>query len=87
MQKLWISTSLLLLLAGLATADIVFLLDRDGKSNIYVMNDQGGNLRRLTADMPYKAIWPGLRMGTRLRFLQIPIWQNLGSRNRVKSLL
>ena len=52
MQKLWIHTCLLLFVSTFASADIVFLSDRDGKSDVYVMNDQGGNVRRIT-DTPF----------------------------------
>ena len=52
MRKLWILITLLLCVSPHAMADIAFLSDRDGKSNIYVMNDQGGNVRRVT-DRPY----------------------------------
>ena len=52
MRKLWILITLLLCVSTHAMADIAFLSDRDGKSNIYVMNDQGGNVRRVT-DTPY----------------------------------
>ena len=52
MRKLWTFINLFLCVSTLAMADIAFLSDRDGKSNIYVMNDQGGNIRRVT-DTPY----------------------------------
>ena len=52
MRKLWILITFLLCISMHAMADIAFLSDRDGKSNIYVMNDQGGNVRRVT-DTPY----------------------------------
>ncbi len=48
MSKLLIHTCLFLLVAISALADITFLSDRDGKRNIYVMNDDGSNVRRLT---------------------------------------
>ena len=48
MSKLLIHTCLFLLVAIPALADITFLSDRDGKRNIYVMNDDGSNVRRLT---------------------------------------
>lgn len=49
MVKLFfIPTSLLLLVVLLSPADIVFNSDRDGTKNIYVMNDDGGEVRRVT---------------------------------------
>ena len=48
MWKLWTFINLFLCVSTHAMADIAFLSDRDGKSNIYVMNDQGGNVRRIT---------------------------------------
>ena len=48
MQKLWIHTYLLLLVVIPISADITFVSDRDGKTNIYVMNDDGSDVRRLT---------------------------------------
>lgn len=53
MQKLWIHTYLLLLVVIPISADITFISDRDGKTNIYVMNDDGSNVRRLT-DTPLR---------------------------------
>ena len=47
MQKLLVLYCLLLPV-GFAAADIVFLSDRDGKSDIYVMNDHGGHIHRIT---------------------------------------
>lgn len=45
----------------ISKAEIIFLSDRDGnaptqvrESDVYVMNDYGGNLRRLTTDLIYK---------------------------------
>ena len=54
MRKLWHLTSFLLLLPCVShvRAEIAFLSDRDGKSDIYVMNDHGENIRRLT-DTPF----------------------------------
>jgi len=48
MHKLLIISYFSLLVSTLAMADIVFISDRDGKSNIYVMNDNGSRVRRLT---------------------------------------
>ncbi len=50
MRKLWHLTTYLVLLLCVAYvhADIVFLSDRDGKSDIYVMNDHGGNIHPIT---------------------------------------
>ena len=42
-------TSFFLIVSMLAAADIVFLSDRDGKSNVYVMNDNGSNVRQITS--------------------------------------
>ena len=53
MQKLWIHTYLLLLVVIPISADITFVSDRDGKTNIYVMNDDGSDVRRLT-DTPLR---------------------------------
>ncbi|RKU08106.1 hypothetical protein C6503_23265 [Candidatus Poribacteria bacterium] len=52
MQKLWIHICLLLLVSSFAFADITFISNRDRKSNIYVMNDDGSDVRRLT-DIPF----------------------------------
>lgn len=51
MQKLLLLTYILLV-PTLTLADIAFLSDRDGKPDIYVMNDEGGNVRRVT-DAPF----------------------------------
>ena len=48
MLKLWIITGFFVSLSTFAVADIVFLSDRDGKSNVYVMNDDGSNVRQIT---------------------------------------
>lgn len=53
MLKLWMVFGIFLCTLCFAAADIAFLSDRDGKSNIYVMNDDGSDVRRLT-DMPLK---------------------------------
>ena len=53
MRKLSIHTCLLLLVAISASADITFLSDRDGNRSIYVMNDDGSDVRRLT-DTPFR---------------------------------
>ena len=45
--------TLLLLCISCVHADIAFFSDRDGDKNLYVMNDHGGNLRKLT-DTPSK---------------------------------
>jgi len=50
-QKLLLLTYILLV-PTLTLADIAFLSDRDGKPDIYVMNDEGGNVRRVT-DAPF----------------------------------
>ena len=47
MWKLWILINCLLCVSTHAMADIAFFSDRDGVNNIYVMNDQGGNIRRI----------------------------------------
>ena len=57
MQNLWIYTGVFLLIATCVAADITFLSDRDGKRDIYVMNDDGSHVRRLT-DTPFKIIGP-----------------------------
>ena len=57
MSKLLIHICLFLLVAIPALADITFLSDRDGKTNIYVMNDDGNDVRRLT-DTPFKVSGP-----------------------------
>lgn len=46
---------LLLLYVSHVPADIAFLSKRDGERNLYVMNDHGGNLRKLT-DTPFKKV-------------------------------
>ncbi len=48
MRKFWIVTSFFVMFSGLAMADVVFLSDRDGKSNVYAMNDDGSNVRQIT---------------------------------------
>lgn len=48
MLKFLILLCIFLFISIHATADITFLSDRDGKGNIYVMNDDGSNVRRLT---------------------------------------
>lgn len=48
MLKFLILLSLFLCASIHTAADIAFLSDRDGKTNIYVMNDDGSNVRRLT---------------------------------------
>ena len=53
MWKLWMLTSCFLIVCMPSVADIVFLSDRDGKSNVYVMNDDGGNVRQITHS-PFK---------------------------------
>ena len=57
MRNLWIYTGVFLLIATCVAADITFLSDRDGKRDIYVMNDDGSHVRRLT-DTPFKIIGP-----------------------------
>ena len=57
MSKLLIHPCLFLLVAIPALADITFLSDQDGKTNIYVMNDDGSDVRRLT-DTPFKVSGP-----------------------------
>lgn len=48
MYKLLMTSYFLLLVSTFAVADIVFVSNRDGKNNIYVMNDNGSRVRRLT---------------------------------------
>ncbi len=48
MRKLLIFTSLCLIVSSVAMADILFTSNRDGKINIYVSNDDGHDIRRLT---------------------------------------
>ena len=52
MRKLSIFTSLCLIVSSVAMADILFTSNRDGKINIYVSNDDGHDIRRLT-DTPF----------------------------------
>ena len=54
MRKFWHLLSFLcfFLYPFNSQADIAFISDRDGKTDIYVMNDHGGNIRRIT-DTPY----------------------------------
>jgi len=52
MLKLLIEACLPLLNSTFTSADIVSLSDRDGKGDIYVMNDDGSNVRRVT-DTPF----------------------------------
>ena len=49
MCKLWIVTGFFVVVSTFAVADIVFLSDRDGSSDIYVMQDDGSHIRRVTA--------------------------------------
>ena len=51
-MKLSIQACLLLLASTFTSADIAFLSDRDGKGDVYVMNDDGSNVRRVT-DTPF----------------------------------
>ena len=53
MRNFLIFTSLCLIISSVAMADILFTSDRDGKTNIYVMNDDGSGVRRLT-DTPFR---------------------------------
>ena len=49
MWKLWIVTGFFLIVFSMPSMTaIAFLSDRDGKSNVYVMNDDGGNVRQIT---------------------------------------
>ena len=48
-----IPITLFLLMAPLADADIVFNSDRDGTRNIYVMNDDGSDVRKVTDNGPF----------------------------------
>ena len=48
MRKLSIFTSLCLIVSSVAMADILFTSNRDGKTDIYVSNDDGHDIRRLT---------------------------------------
>ena len=57
MRTLSIFTYLLLLVAIPAIADITFISNRDGNRSIYVMNDDGSDVRRLT-DTPFKIANP-----------------------------
>lgn len=52
MLKFLMQTCLIVLFVSSLAADIVFLSDRDGKSDIYVMKDDGDNVRRIT-DTPF----------------------------------
>ena len=49
----FIPISLLLLMVPLAEADIAFSSDRDGTKNIYVMNDDGSDVRKGTDNTPF----------------------------------
>ena len=53
MRKFLIGTGLCLILSSVAMADILFTSDRDGKTDIYVSNDDGSGVRRLT-DTPFR---------------------------------
>ena len=53
MWNLWIHTGVFWLIATCVAADITFLSDRDGNRSIYVMNDDGSHVRRLT-DTPLR---------------------------------
>lgn len=48
MHKLLITSYFFLLVSTFAVADIVFVSNRDGKNNIYMMNDNGSRVQRLT---------------------------------------
>ena len=52
MRKFLIGTSLCLIISSVAMADILFTSDRDGKTDIYVSDDDGSGVRRLT-DTPF----------------------------------
>ena len=53
LKLVFIPISLLLLMVPLAEADIVFNSDRDGVPNIYVMNDDGSDVRKVTDNTPF----------------------------------
>ena len=57
MRNLWIHTGVFWLIATCVAADITFLSDRDGNRSIYVMNDDGSHVRRLT-NTPFKVSGP-----------------------------
>ena len=52
-HKLSIACVLILFLSTSAPSEILFVSTRDGKSEIYVMNDDGSQVRRLTNDPLY----------------------------------
>ena len=56
-QKLLLTCCLILFFSSLASAKILFRSNRDGNYNIYVMNDDGSNLRKLT-DNPMRNASP-----------------------------
>ena len=44
----WLLSTIILCMSTPTNADIVFQSDRDGNSNIYVVNDDGSHVRQLT---------------------------------------
>lgn len=56
-HKLFLTCCLILFFSSLASAKILFTSNRDGNYDIYVMNDDGSNLRKLT-DNPMRDAFP-----------------------------
>ncbi len=59
-SELIVVSLLFVLMAAVASADIVFISDREGsidiyESDIYVMDDEGSYVRRITSDLLYKS--------------------------------
>lgn len=71
MRKLWHFTGYLVILFHCifsVFADIAFLSEREGETNIYVMNDHGGNMRGIT-DTSFKKAGPDWSSnGTQIAF-------------------
>lgn len=69
-HKHWFFSLLMLSVSTFTSADILFTSFRDGSSNIYVMNDNGGQVRQLTnsAMYDYTPIWSP--DGSRIAFIR-----------------
>ena len=70
-QILWIIGVFILLITTLAQAKIVFTSSRDGTREIYVMNDDGSRVQRLTDNQFLKKVLSGHQMENRSLFQEI----------------
>lgn len=65
-----ILSSIILSIATPTSADIVFTSDRDGSSNIYVMKDDGSNVRQLTDSPLYDSLPTWSPDGSQIAFMR-----------------